>query len=82
MIWSKLKAFLRAAEARSHPALLQAIAEALAAITPGDAKNWFAHCGCSFNYTALARLGVGMNAGNDHSNAMRRVFKGIPIVER
>lgn len=49
MIWSKLKTFLRAAEARSHSALLQAIAEALAAITPGDAKNWFAHCGCSFN---------------------------------
>ncbi len=48
MMWSKVKAFLRAAEARSHSALLQAIAQALAAITPGDAKNWFAHCGYRF----------------------------------
>jgi len=48
MMWSKVKAFLRAAEARSHDALLQAIAQALAEITPDDAKNWFAHCGYSF----------------------------------
>jgi transposase len=47
MMWSKVKAPLRAAEARSHEALLQAIAHALAAVTPDDAKNWFAHCGYS-----------------------------------
>jgi transposase len=49
MMWSKVKGFLRAAEARSHSALLQAIAEALATITPDDAKNWFAHCGYRFS---------------------------------
>lgn len=47
MMWSKVKALLRAAEARSHQALLQAIAHALSAVTAGDAKNWFAHCGYS-----------------------------------
>jgi transposase len=48
-MWSKVKAFLRAAEARTHPALLKAIAEALAAVTANDTKGWFAHCGYSFN---------------------------------
>jgi hypothetical protein len=48
MMWSKVNALLRAAEARSHNALLQAISQALAAITPDDAKNWFAHCGYRF----------------------------------
>jgi hypothetical protein len=38
---------LRAAEARSESALLQAIAHALAAVTANDAKGWFAHCGYS-----------------------------------
>lgn len=49
LMWSKVKAFLRAAEARSHEALLHAIAQALTAVTANDAKNWFAHCGYSFN---------------------------------
>ena len=48
MMWSKVKALLRAAEARSHTTLLQAIAQALAKVTADDAKNWFAHCGYSF----------------------------------
>ena len=48
MMWSKVKARLRAAAARSPQALLQAIAQALAAVTADDAKNWFAHCGYSF----------------------------------
>ena len=47
-MWSKLKEFLRSAQARSQPALIQAIASALAAITPQDAMNWFASCGYSF----------------------------------
>jgi transposase len=46
-MWSKLKEFLRSAQARSQPALIQAIASALAAITPQDAMNWFASCGYS-----------------------------------
>jgi transposase len=48
-MWSKVKAFLRAAEPRTHPALLKAIAAALAAVTANDAKGWFAHCGYGFN---------------------------------
>lgn len=48
MMWSKLKALLRAAEARTHADLLAAIGRALRAITPQDAINWFAACGYSF----------------------------------
>ena len=47
-MWSKVKQFLRSAEARTWEALLAAIAAALAAVTPQDAANWFAHCGYSF----------------------------------
>jgi len=47
-MWSKVKQFLRSAEARTWDALLAAIAAALATITPQDAANWFAHCGYSF----------------------------------
>jgi transposase len=48
MMWSKVKALLRAAGARTHSALLQAIARALAAVSTEDAKHWFAHCGYRF----------------------------------
>ena len=48
MMWSKVKALLRKAQARNHPDLLAAIASALAAVTPQDALAWFAHCGYSF----------------------------------
>lgn len=44
--WSKFKAILRAKAARSRDVLDQAITEALAMITPQDARGWFAHCGC------------------------------------
>jgi transposase len=47
LMWSKMKALLRKAEARTSPDLLAAIAGALRAITPEDAMNWFAHCGYS-----------------------------------
>lgn len=48
MMWSKVKASLRAAEARTHPDLLAAIAQALRRVTAQDATNWFAACGYSF----------------------------------
>jgi transposase len=48
MMWSKVKTSLRAAEARSQPALNGAVAAALASVTAQDARNWFAHCGYSF----------------------------------
>jgi transposase len=48
MMWSKIKQALRSAEARSLPALLDALAAALAKVTPEDARNWFVHCGYNF----------------------------------
>ena len=47
-MWSKVKAHLRAAEARTLPALNEAIAAALATVTANDARGWFASCGYSF----------------------------------
>ena len=42
--FSKLKALLKKKAARTKEALLEAIAEALRAVTPQDVKGWFAHC--------------------------------------
>jgi transposase len=47
-MWSKIKALLRAAEARTQEALLAASASAIQRVTPQDAINWFASCGYSF----------------------------------
>ena len=47
-MWSKVKQFLRSAEARTWEALVAAIAAALASVTAQDAINWFASCGYSF----------------------------------
>jgi len=47
-MWSKVKACLRSAEARTPSALLEAIASALTKVTRQDATNWFASCGYSF----------------------------------
>ena len=47
-MWSKIKACLRTTEARTQPALTQAIASALQRVTRQDAINWFASCGYSF----------------------------------
>jgi len=46
-MWSKVKASLRTAEARTQSALLQAMAAALEGVTRQDAMNWFASCGYS-----------------------------------
>jgi transposase len=43
--FSKVKALLRTAAARTHEALAAAIWAALAAITPSDARGYFTHCG-------------------------------------
>jgi transposase len=48
MMWSKVKALLRKAQARNHPDLLLAIASALKSVTPQDALGWFAACGYNF----------------------------------
>ena len=44
-MWSKVKQFLRSAEARTWEELQTAIAAALASVTAQDAINWFASCG-------------------------------------
>jgi len=43
--FSKLKAFLRWAGARTQETLLEAIAQGLLTITSADARGWFTHCG-------------------------------------
>jgi transposase len=43
--FSKVKARLRKAAARTREALVGAMGEALSAVTPRDAEGWFAHCG-------------------------------------
>ena len=48
LMWSKVKQFLRSAEARTWEALVAAIATALASVTSQDAAHWFAHCGYCF----------------------------------
>jgi hypothetical protein len=48
MMWSKVKALLRKAQARTHPDLLAAIASALQSVSPQDALGWFTYCGYIF----------------------------------
>jgi hypothetical protein len=40
-----MKNALRKVGARTHEALLGAMAKALSSITPVDAAGWFVHCG-------------------------------------
>ena len=44
-VFSKLKAALRTAAARTVDGLIAAMGEALRAIRPGDILGWFAHSG-------------------------------------
>lgn len=44
-VFSKVKAYLRGVGARTRDHLEAAISEALARITPADARGWFQHCG-------------------------------------
>jgi transposase len=46
--FSKIKALLKKAAARTREALVEAIAAALSAITLEDARGWFGHCGYEF----------------------------------
>ena len=45
MLFSKVKGLLRSAAARTVDALIDALGEALRAITPSDISGWFDHCG-------------------------------------
>jgi transposase len=44
-MWSKVKAFLRAAAARTFDALSAAVDAALATVTPQDCRGFYRHCG-------------------------------------
>ena len=43
--FSKIKALLKKAAARTREALVEAMREALYVVTSQDAKGWFTHCG-------------------------------------
>ncbi len=45
MMWSKTKAALRAAKARTHEELERALVAVLALVTATDCEGWFKHCG-------------------------------------
>ena len=49
--WSKAKAYLRKAKARTFDELLIALDHALRSISAQDAAGWFAHCGYAINST-------------------------------
>lgn len=44
-MWSKVKENIRSLAPRTYEALIKAIATALSAVTPLDAKGWFGSCG-------------------------------------
>jgi len=44
-MWSKIKSILRTLKARTEESLINAITEALEAVTASDAKGWFESCG-------------------------------------
>jgi len=43
--FSKIKAILRSTEARTQQTLVEAIGQALDAVSRRDALGWFMHCG-------------------------------------
>ncbi len=49
LAWSKVKTILRRLKARTLPDLIDALQQALLAITPHDIHAWFAHCGYAIN---------------------------------
>jgi len=49
LVWSKVKSLLRRLKARTFPDLIEALQQALLAISPQDIHGWFAHCGYAIN---------------------------------
>jgi transposase len=45
--WSKIKAYLRGAKARTRETLEEALTAALGLVTKADIRGWFKHCGYS-----------------------------------
>lgn len=48
-VWSKVKTILRRLKARTFSDLIEALQQALRAITLEDIQGWFAHCGYAIN---------------------------------
>jgi transposase len=51
--FSKVKGLVRKAQARTREALLEAIGSALSAVTSGDARGFFEHCGYRMSVQSL-----------------------------
>ncbi len=51
--FSKVKALLKKAAARTKEALMEAMAGTLGAVTPEDARGWFAHSGYEIRHRPL-----------------------------
>ncbi len=49
LAWSKIKTILRRLKARTFSDLIEALNQAMLAITPQDIQGWFAHCGYAIN---------------------------------
>jgi transposase len=45
--WSKIKAYLRGAKARTEDELNKALTQAIGLVTKADIRGWFKHCGYS-----------------------------------
>jgi transposase len=50
--FSKVEGILRRAAARTREALMEAMGQALSAVTPANSRGFFAHCG----YHAMRQL--------------------------
>lgn len=55
-LFSKLKVFLRSAAARTVDALIEAMGDALRAVTTGDLLGWFNHCGYRYKQEGTALI--------------------------
>ena len=51
--FSKIKGLVRKAQARTKEALVEAIGSALSAVTSGDARSFFEHCGYRMSVQSL-----------------------------
>ncbi len=51
--FSKIKALIRKAEARSREALIEAMGAAISAVTAQDARGFFEHCGYAIPVQSL-----------------------------
>ena len=56
--WSKIKAYLRGAKARTADALDKGLARAIELVTKADIRGWFKHCGYSLAASRLSDIAI------------------------